>query len=264
MKFGRQMGAAILLAATVLLLTPDTAQARPRPHNRVSRPGRGRGGASSQYMRMMRGAASQQAAAQRAAAQRAAAIAAANAQVKRAELALHQTKSRLENQFNRSSETVAATRDQRATNVVLAKERQRALDGLKNNPEYKAAMTRKNELHEQAQKLRDSGGSKEAFVQRLRQETEAGSEAIRIEAATLRADPAYERSLKSMQAAAQHLDSLKQQFKSSITKNSDWLKARKTLDQAESQRIMANAGSYRPTNGSGRTARPSNRKTRSR
>ena len=262
MKIGRQLGAAILLAATVLLLIEDTAQARPRPHNRVSR--RGRGGAASAYLRMMRGAASQQAAAQRAAMQRAAAIAAANAEVKRAEMALHQTKSRLENQFNRSAETVAATRDHSASDVHSAKERQRVLDALKTNPEYKAAVTRKSELHAQAQKLRDSGGSKEDFVQLLRQETEAGSEAIRMEVAALRADPAYQRSLKSMQDDAQHLDSLKQQFKSSITKNPDWLQARKALDKAQSQRIMANTVGYRPTMGSGRAGRPSNRKSRAR
>lgn len=143
------------------------------------------------------------------------------------------------------------------------RERQRVLSELATNAEYRDALARKKELHKQEQALLESGGTvSEARKALLREETEAGAQATRLEAATLKEDSVYQRSLKKLQETAQHLDVLKKTFRGSITKMSEWTQARQKLDQAQAQVAAANMAGF--TSSPGRTGYQNNRTTRSR
>jgi hypothetical protein len=88
-------------------------------------------------------------------------------------------------------------------------------------------VARKKELHQQEQALlRDGQDKTEARKALLRQETEAGAQATRLEAAALKNDSAYQRSLKTLEQTAQRVKELKQRFTGSVTKAPEWTQAR--------------------------------------
>lgn len=233
-------------------------------HSRYGRYGRGYGQANNPYMRMLAAQQSaQRAAMQRAAAQRAA-VMAAQAEKRRAESVLSGVSSRLENQFNNSTEMIAATRTHDAAVLEYEHERSRVLGELKKtDAEYRNLVGRKNDLHQQVQAMRDSGNdSKEALLNVLRLKTEVGSQATKLEAEALNSDKAYPKTLGPLQEAAQHLNSLKQQFHGSVSKSSEWTQAREKVDQAQAKVTAVWTAGNSPAASTGRSSRPNNRGVR--
>lgn len=265
MKLSQRLCFIIGLAVLFSSVMVETSEARYSRSYRSVRRGhssRYRGGYNP-YLQMMRTAAAQQAALQRAAAQRAAAMSAAVAERKRAESALSATSARLKTQFEGSSEMIAAMEAHADAERDHDRERQRVLNELATNAEYRGAVARKKELHQQEQALLQAGQDKtEARMALLRQETEAGAQATRLEAATLKEDSVYQRSLKNLQETAQRLDVLKKTFRGSITKMSEWTQARQKLDQAQAQVAAANMAGF--SSSPGRTSHNNNRATRNR
>lgn len=264
MKLSQRLCFIIGLAVLFSSVMVETSEAR---YGRSVRRGRSyssryRGGFNP-YSQMMRAASAQQAALQRAAAQRAAAMSAAVAERKRAESALSGVSSRLKTQFENSPGMIADTKAHEAIEKDHDRERRRVLSELATNAEYRDALARKKELHKREQALLDSGGTvSEARKALLREETEAGAQATRLEAAALKADSEYQRSLQKLQETFQRVDVQKQQFRGSITKTPEWTQARQKLDQAQAQVAAANMAGFSST--AGRTGYQNNRTTRSR
>lgn len=263
MKFSQRLCVIIGLAVLFSSVMVETSEARYSGRSvRRGRSSRYHGGYNP-YLRMLRASAAQQAALQRAAAQRAAAMSAAVAERTRAESALSAASRRLKTQFENSPDMIAATQAHEAAEADHERERQRVLRDLAATADYRDALARKKELHKQEQALLDSGGTVSAARKALLQEElEAGSKVTRLEAAALKNDSAYQRSLKKLQETAERVKGLKQRFSGSITKTSEWTQARQKLDQAQAQVAAANMAGF--SSSPGRTARNNNRTTRSR
>lgn len=255
------IGLAVLFSS-VMVETSEARYSRSYRSVRRGHSSRYRGGYNP-YLQMLRASAAQAAALQRAAAQRAAAMNAAVAERKRAESALRATSTRLKTQFENSSEMIAATQAHEAAEKDHDRERQRVLGDLATNAEYRDAVARKKELHQQEQALLQVGESPSAARKALLlQETEAGAQATRLEAAVLKKDSEYQRSLAKLQETAQRLKELKQRFSGSVTKTPEWTQARQKLDQAQAQVASANMAGFRSGSSFGRTAHTNNRATR--
>lgn len=260
MQLKRSSMALIVVAAVMLSLVADTTFAKPRSHNRRGYSSRSHGRTSRSH-RSSRGsynsAASAYARLQRANYARAAAMAAARAEQSRASSQLRQTRTRLEREFKYSPEMAKANHAVTEAEAEDRKAKQRVLTRLASDREYRAALTAQRELHEQGLTLRRLGRASQHQIDALAKK-EAAAAAVRskIEAAALNADANFQQARQAMVAAHRNVQSLTDQFQGSVTRDPNWVQARKAVEQARVKVAASYTAGNRALAGPSRPVRP--------
>jgi chromosome segregation ATPase len=161
--------------------------------------------------------------------------------VTKAQDALTTVTNKLRTDFNASPDMTAATTEFKTAQQAYDKASKPILDKVHDSDEYKAASSAHEQDETKLTDLRANSGSADAI-------SEAASDAMtqkvamtKLENYALQADPEVAAAKGTMSQAGAKIAKLQAAFNASLTQNSEWASAKKTLDDAKQNLATASA-----------------------
>lgn len=172
----------------------------------------------------------------------------ARAERKKAEDNLASVAARLREESDKSPEMTQALADVKAAQAEYDSSAKPALEKVHASPDYKAANDAKSRDQLQIDQLRGTPGN-EAQISTLAQDamTQA-STANKLESDAVAKEPAALAAKGKVTAANAKLSELRGQFNGSLTKNADWIAAKKAVDDAV-QKLQTAQANYNQETG---------------
>jgi hypothetical protein len=167
-------------------------------------------------------------------------VTANEAEVKKAQATLAEVVAKLRSDFEAGQDWQNAQTAQKEAQAEFDVARKPVVEAVKKKPNYQSAERARTEAEKELADLRAKNVIGEAILKAVNKQADASTEMMKIENEALNAEPKVVDARKKVAEANAAVAALKKQFDTSLAADTGWQEAKKGVDTAQEQVVLAN------------------------